>query len=240
MENILTDLKSLRLPGMAQSLQRLMEAHKTASISFADGIRLLIQGEHDLRQTNRTVRLSKNAHFRYTVTMHDIAIDSARGIDQSLINEVNTCSYIDHGYPILITGPTGTGKSWLASALGYHACLCGYKVRYFNIMKLFEELTLARVEARLTKVFERIAQTDLLILDDFGIKKFNSDQVLDLMEIIEDRHNRKATIIASQLPVKDWYDVLDANSTAADAVLDRLIHVAQRFTLTGDSLRKNH
>jgi DNA replication protein DnaC len=172
--------------------------------------------------------------------MHDIAIDSARGIDQSLINEVNTCSYIDHGYPILITGPTGTGKSWLASALGYHACLCGYKVRYFNIMKLFEELTLARVEARLTKVFERIAQTDLLILDDFGIKKFNSDQVLDLMEIIEDRHNRKATIIASQLPVKDWYDVLDANSTAADAVLDRLIHVAQRFTLTGDSLRKNH
>lgn len=240
MENILTDLKSLRLPGMAQSLQRLMEAHKTASISFADGIRLLIQGEHDLRQTNRTVRLIKNAHFRYTVTMHDIAIDSARGIDQSLINEVNTCSYIDHGYPILITGPTGTGKSWLASALGHHACLCGYKVRYFNIMKLFEELTLARVEARLTKVFERIAQTDLLILDDFGIKKFNSDQVLDLMEIIEDRHNRKATIIASQLPVKDWYDVLDANSTAADAVLDRLIHVAQRFTLTGDSLRKNH
>jgi len=141
-------------------------------------------------------------HFRYTVTMHDIAIDSARGIDQSLINEVNTCSYIDHGYPILITGPTGTGKSWLASALGHHACLCGYKVRYFNIMKLFEELTLARVEARLTKVFERIAQTDLLILDDFGIKKFNSDQVLDLMEIIEDRHNRKATIIASQLPVR--------------------------------------
>lgn len=129
MEKILSDLKAMRLPGMARTWQNLMEAHRTDSISLTDGIRLLIQGENDMRMSNRTHRLIKNAHFRYTVTLGEIRADSVRGIEQSLLNEVATCDYITHGYPIIITGPTGTGKSWLASALGHHACLCGYKVR---------------------------------------------------------------------------------------------------------------
>ena len=110
MEKILSDLKAMRLPGMAQTWQNLMEAHKINSISMADGIRMLIQGENDMRISNRTHRLIKNAHFRYTVALGEIAADSARGIDQSLLNEVATCDYIRHGYPIIITGPTGTGK----------------------------------------------------------------------------------------------------------------------------------
>ena len=171
MEKILSDLKAMRLPGMARTWQNLMEAHRTDSISLTDGIRLLIQGENDMRMSNRTHRLIKNAHFRYTVTLGEIRADSVRGIEQSLLNEVATCDYITHGYPIIITGPTGTGKSWLASALGHHACLCGYKVRYYNVMKLFEDLTMARIESRLPKLFERLSQFDLLILDDFGIKK---------------------------------------------------------------------
>lgn len=240
MEKILNDLKAMRLPGMAQTWHNLMEAHKTASVSLADGMRLLIQGENDMRQSNRTQRLIKNARFRYTVTMGEIAADSARGLDQSRLDEAATCDYINRGYPIIITGPTGTGKSWLATALGHHACLCGYKVRYYNVMKLFEELTMSRVESRLPRMFEKLAQSDLLILDDFGIKKLNGEQVLDLMEIIEDRHGKKATIIASQVPVTDWYDCLETNTTAADAILDRVIHTATRFELRGDSLRKNH
>ena len=219
MEKILSDLKAMRLPGMArtwQTWQNLMEAHKTDSISLTDGIRLLIQGEKDMRMSNRTHRLIKNAHFRYTVTLDEIRADSARGIEQSLLNEVATCDYINHGYPIIITGPTGTGKSWLASALGHHACLCGYRVRYYNVMKLFEDLTMARIESRLPKLFERLSQFDLLILDDFG------------------------TIFASQLPVANWFETLDSNASAADAILDRVINTATRFTLKGDSLRRKH
>ena len=125
--------------------------------------------------------------------MNEIAADAARGIDQSVLNDIATCDYIAHGYPVIITGPTGTGKSWLASAMGHHACICGYKVRYYNIVKLFEELTMARIESRLPRMFERIAATDLLILDDFGIKRLSAEQVLDLMEIIEDRHGKKST-----------------------------------------------
>ena len=238
MEKILTDLKDLRLPGMAQTWQNLMEAHSIPSLSLADGMRLLIQGEKDTRISNRTRRLIKNAHFRYTVTMGDIAVDSARGIERAQLDEVSSGLYITQGCPVAITGATGTGKSWLASAFGHLACLCGYKVRYFNMAKLFEELTMARVESHLPRFFDRLAQQDLLILDDFGLKKLTAEQVLDLMEIIEDRHARKATIIASQLPVRNWYDVLDSNTTAADAILDRLVHTAIRFELKGDSLRK--
>lgn len=129
MEKILSDPKAMRLPGMAQTWQNLMEAHKIESISMADGIRMLIQGENDMRMSNRTHRLIKNAHFRYTVALGGIVADPAHGTEQSLLNEVAACDYITHGYPIIITGPTGTGKSWLAPALGHHACLCGYKVR---------------------------------------------------------------------------------------------------------------
>ena len=238
MEKILSELKSLRLPGMAQTWQNLMEAHRTSSISLEDGLRLLVQGEKDMRRSNRTQRLLHNARFRYTVTLNDIATDSARGLDPSLLDEMSTCNYIVKGLPVIITGPTGTGESWLASALGHHACLCGYKVRYYNVMKLFEELTMARIEGRLPRLFDRISQLDLLIIDDFGVRNLNAEQVLDLMEIIEDRHTKRATILVSQLPVANWYETLDANATAAAAILDRLIHTATRFTLKGESLRK--
>lgn len=240
MEKILFDLKALRLPGMAQAWQNLMEAHKTASTTFDDGLRLLIQGEKDMRQDNRTHRLIRNAHFRYTVTLGDIVMDSARGIDQSVLTEVTSCNFIKQGYPIIITGPTGTGKSWLASAIGHHACLYGYKVRYYNVMKLFEDLSMARIEGRLPRFFDKISHYDLLILDDFAIKKLNAEQVLDLMEIIEDRHTKKATVFSSQVPVANWYETLEINTTAADAILDRIIHTATRFNLKGDSLRKKH
>lgn len=139
---------------------------------------------------------------------------------------------------MLITGAAGTGKSWLGTAFGHQACMSGYKVAYYNVYHLFEEITLARISSTLHRFFAKLAQTDLLILDDFGMKVLDGQQLLDFMEIIEDRHGQKATIIISQLPVADWYDVMKGNTTAADAILDRLVHTSVRFELKGASLRQ--
>lgn len=240
MEKILSDLKQMRLPGMAQTWQNLMETHRLGSLNITDGMRLLLQGEHDMRRSNRNARLIRNARFRYNVSPDELVCNPARGLDEGMFTQLCAGEYIRRGLPVIITGATGTGKSWLASALGYQACISGYKTRYWSIMKLMEEVAMARLERQLKLFFERASALDLLIIDDFGIKKLNNEQILDLMEIIEDRHGRKATIIASQIPVHDWYDCLETNSTAADAILDRMVHSAIRFELKGESLRKNH
>lgn len=217
-----------------------METRQLSSLNSIDGMRLLIQGEYDMRRSNRNARLLKNAHFRYQVSVDELAYDSARGLDCAYVTQLCAGEYIKRGISVIITGATGTGKSWLASALGNHACISGYKTRYWSILKLMEDLAMARVERQTKRFFERIASFDLLIIDDFGIKKLNNEQILDLMEIIEDRHGRKATIFVSQVPVVDWYDCLETNTTAADAILDRMVHSAIRFELKGDSLRKKH
>lgn len=240
MEKILSELKQMRLPGMAQTWVNMMETRQVSSLNVIDGMRLLLQGEHDMRRANRNARLIKNARFRYQVSVDELAYDSSRGLDQAYVTQLCAGEYIRRGIPVIITGATGTGKSWLASALGHHACVSGFRTRYWSILKLLEDLAMARVERQSKKLFATIAACDLIIIDDFGIKKLNNDQILDLMEIIEDRHGRKATIIVSQVPVVDWYDCLETNTTAADAILDRMVHAAIRFELKGESLRKNH
>ncbi len=145
--------------------------------------------------------------------------------------------YINKGESIIITGATGCGKSFIASAFGHHACSQGYKVAYFNLQKLLSKTKMSRVEGTIYKLMENIAKTNLLILDDFGLVNLVGQQQLDLMEIIEDRHGRSSTIIASQLPVASWFDVI-SEATIADAILDRLIHSSHRIELKGESLRK--
>lgn len=240
MEQILNELQQMRLPGMAQTWQNLIETRRAASLNIIDGMRLLLQGERDMRLANRNTRLLKKAHFRYQASVDELAFDSSRGLDMAYVMKLCAGEYIRKGISVIITGATGTGKSWLASALGHHACVTGYKTRYWSIIKLMEDLDIARIEMRAKKMFEQIAALDLLIIDDFGIKKLNNEQILDLMEIIEDRHGKKATIVASQIPVSDWYDCLETNTTAADAILDRMVHSAIRFELKGESLRKKH
>jgi DNA replication protein DnaC len=154
-----------------------------------------------------------------------------------MIASLATGDYLKKGESILITGATGCGKSYLSSALGHQACLLGFKALYFNTQKLMLKTKMARLEGNAIKFFDQIAKTDLLILDDFGLTHFDQQQRLDLMEIIEDRHGKKSTILASQLPIKNWYDVI-GEDTIADAVLDRLTHSSYRIELTGESLRK--
>ena len=154
-----------------------------------------------------------------------------------MVNQLATGEYINQGQAVLITGATGCGKSFLASALGHHACAQGYKVAYYNLQKLLIKTKMARVDGSIYKLLEQISKTDLLVIDDFGLTHLEYQQQMDLMEIIEDRHAKKSTIIASQLPVASWYDVI-GEETIADAILDRLVHSSFRIELKGDSLRK--
>lgn len=238
MDEITTVFKQLRLPGMEHCWQSLIETRRVDGMSLRDGLQLLLRAESEQRRDNRNARLLKAAGFRYQATIMETQFDTSRGLDKNRVMELATCSYIKKGIPIIITGAAGTGKSWLSTALGHQACMLGYKVRYYNIFKLFERITLARMEGTLPKFLSRIAETDLLIIDDFGIRSLDKQQMLDFLEVMEDRHARKSTIIASQLPVANWFDMMKANSTAADAILDRIVHTAQRFELKGESLRK--
>ena len=163
--------------------------------------------------------------------------NSHRGIDPNTLALLGTGSYVDKGESILITGTAGVGKSYLTTALGNKACNQGYKVNYFNMQKLLGKLRLARVDGTIVKLITKISKVDLLIIDDFGMEALEGQQQNDFMEIIEDRHGRKATIITSQLPVSKWYDVI-GNEVIADAVLDRIVHSSHRFDLKGESLRK--
>jgi len=237
MEQIKASLSRLRLPGMAACLKTLEETRGMHELSFPDGLRLLLQAETDHREAHRLERLVKNAAFRYRASIEELAFDAARGVEQSQLITLATGSYIRNGEAILITGATGCGKSFLATALGMQACRQGYTVVYHNMQKLMARFKMARLEGNCISLFDKLAKTDLLIVDDFGLASMDHQQQLDWMEIIEDRHGRKASIIASQLPVAKWFDVFK-EETVADAILDRIVHTSHRFELKGESLRK--
>jgi len=232
-----TLLTSLRLHGMERSWQSLRETRQHHELSLPDGLELMLQAEEEDRKNRRFERLRKNARFRYQASIEELYLDPSRGIDKSLISELAKGDYITSGESVLISGASGCGKSFLASALGHHACAQGYKVAYYNLQKLFIRTKMARLDGSIYKFFEKTAKTDLLIIDDFGLAHFDRQQRLDMMEMIEDRHGKKSTIIASQLPVINWYDVFN-EELIADAILDRLIHTSYRIELKGENLRK--
>jgi len=237
MEQIKSQLCSLRLSGMASCWQTLEETRRTPELSLKDGMELLLQAESDQRNVNRYARLLRNAGFRYQASIEELNTETSRGMDRALIDRLSMGDYIRKGDAILITGSAGCGKSFLASALGNRACRQGYSVAYFNMQKLLMRLKVNRLDGSIIKLFDKLAKTDLLILDDFGLTPLQGQQQMDFMEIIEDRHAKKATIIASQLPVAKWFDVI-GEETIADAILDRIVHTSHRFTLSGDTLRK--
>lgn len=237
MEQIQEQLTKLRLQGMCQSWQSLMETKSIYNLSFTDGLSLLLQNEIDSRENKRFTRLEKNARFRYQASLEEIKYDANRGLDKSLMANLAMGDYIKKGESILITGATGCGKSFLASALGHHACQQGYKVVYFNVQKLLMQTKMAKIDGTIIKLFDKLSKTNLLIIDDFGITHLDKAQQLDLMELIEDRHAKTSTIIASQLPVSAWYEII-GEATIADAILDRLVHTSYRIELSGKSLRK--
>lgn len=238
MNNIETTMRNLRLHGMERNWKAMTETRRSHELTLSEGLELLLQAEADDRDERRYERLKQNAGFRYPASIEELNMESSRGIDRGLITNLATGEYLKKGDPVLICGATGCGKSFLASALGHQACAQGYKVAYFNMQKLLLKTKMTRLEGTLQKLLDRLSKTDQLILDDFGLVSLEQQQRLDLMEIIEDRHGRSSTIIASQLPVGSWYDVIGEN-TVADALLDRLVHGSYRIELKGESLRKN-
>ena len=237
MEQIKSEMTALRLSGMAETLKTLQESRQVEELSLSDGLRLLLQGERDQREARRYERLLKNAAFRYQATLEEVSFDASRGLSKTQILSLATGNYIRNGESILITGATGCGKSFVATSFGYQACKQGFSVNYFSMQKLMAKIKIARIEGVMIRFFEKLAKTDLLILDDFGIGSMDSQQQLDFMEIIEDRHARKATIIASQMPPANWFDLF-SDETVADAFMDRMIHTSHRIELKGESLRK--
>jgi DNA replication protein DnaC len=237
MDEMIKELHSLKLSGMAQLWASLNETRRLDKLTLVDGLMLLLQAEKDTRLSNRNARLLKEANFRYAATLEQMVTSAHRGIDPNMLALLATGSYVEKGESILITGAAGVGKSYLATALGNKACHQGYKVSYYNMQKLLGKLRLSRLDGTIVKLIKNMAKTELLIIDDFGMKALEGQQQNDFMEIIEDRHGRHSTIIASQLPVSKWYEVI-GNEMIADAVLDRIVHSAHRFELKGESLRK--
>jgi len=237
MNTIENQFKQLRLQGMHITWKALMETRQHHELSFVEGLELLLVAEAQDRTNRRFERLTKTARFRYQASIEELNFNTSRGINTSQVTELATGGYLTKGESVLITGSTGCGKSFLASALGHQACSQGSKVLYFNTQKLLMQTKMSRLDGSFLKFFEKLAKANLLILDDFGLSHLDKQQQMDLMEIIEDRHGQSSTIIASQLPVKSWYEII-GEATIADAILDRLVHTSHRIELKGESLRK--
>jgi len=227
----------MRLAGMARGWQALNETRQVFDISFSEGLEILIEREEEERKNNRFNRMIKGARFRYQASLEELSYEPSRGLNKSMITALATCQYITKGESVLITGATGCGKSYVASALGHQACLHGHSVIYSNTQKFMLRTKMARADGSILKYFDKIAKASLLILDDFGLTKMDQQQQFDLMEVIEDRHGKTSTIIVSQLPPASWFDVI-SETTIADAILDRLVHSSNIIELKGESMRK--
>lgn len=199
----------------------------------------MLQYERDTRTNNRIERLIKNANFRQKASIEELETDTERGLSASAVSELATGNYITNGRTVTITGLAGTGKSFFVCALGDRACRCGVKVLYFTMNTLIQNLKLVHLEGRETNFFRKLSAHELLIVDDFGMVKLDGQIQHDFEQIIDDRYNRKALILASQLPISDWYNVFQSE-LIAEACLDRIVHKAIKYQFKGDSLRKKY
>jgi DNA replication protein len=233
----LQKMQQMKLTGMYRAFKTNVETEDTTVFTNDEIIAHLIDAEWDERQNRRIEHKIKNARFRYKAAVEDLYYHYERNMDKNQILRFTDGSFIDKGECILITGSTGIGKSYLASALGYHACSLGYSVIYYSVPKLFTRLKMSKADGSYLKEMTKIERKQLLILDDFGLQPMDAFARTALMEIMEDRHNKGAVIITSQIPVSKWYEII-GEQTIADAILDRIVHQAHRLELKGESLRK--
>lgn len=236
-ETTIEKMRQLKLNGMRKSFEASLETREYENMTPDEFTNYLVQAEWDHRQRQRITMSLYRAKFRYDASIEGINFGQGRNLNKNTIMRLADCSYIDKKENIIITGSTGVGKSYIASALGHQGCVKGYRVIYYNTAKLFTKLKMAKGDGTYAKEINRIERQDLLILDDFGLQPIDAQIRLSLLEIIEDRHGKKSTIIASQLPVDKWYELLE-EKTIADAILDRVVHSSHRIELKGESLRK--
>jgi len=238
LEQTLIQLRQLRLSGMAHALADQIEQPGTyEGLSFEERLQLLADSEHQDRDQRKQQRLLKAAKFKLAANAKDIDYQHPRGLKQSLMASLLQCDWLSKDQNLLMTGPCGSGKTYLACALGHTACMKGYRVKYYRLSRLLLELTQTKADGSYSKALQALAKLDVLILDDWGLEPLKAAHRNDLMEIMDDRHGSSSTLIISQLPTDQWYQSIGDN-TLADAILDRLMHNAHRIKLKGESMRK--
>lgn len=233
----LDKLQILHFYGMLKALQEQMQMTDIDQLSFEERLGLLVDREMTERENRRYKNRLSKARLRQQVCLEDIDFQQKRGLDKTLIMQLAACQWVKEAGNVLIIGPTGVGKTYLACALAHKACQQGYAALYFRMPRLLQELEIAKADGRYAKILKNLAKADLLLIDDWGLQKFAKEQSHDLLEILEDRHSLKSTLITSQLPVDHWHEII-ADPTLADAILDRLVHNAYRINLKGESMRK--
>jgi DNA replication protein DnaC len=233
----LNQLYDLRLTAMAASLREQREQPDTGSLAFEERLGLLVEAEWLSRRTKRIEKLTSQAGFRFEAALEDIDYQGKHGITKPEILSLSSGGYLKKYFNILICGPTGVGKTYLVCALGRSACAQGVPVLYLRLCDLFLRLSEAHAEGRYTCLRERLSKVPLLILDDWGLRKFTLDETHEIMELVERRYGGAATIISGQLPVAAWHELFP-DPTLADAILDRIIHNAYKYNITGESMRK--
>lgn len=234
---IISKMQSMKLFGMVRALTASVETRAFDGLTSDELLEVLIVSEWDDRTNRRHERGIKNARFRYKAMVEQITFAGVRQQYKNQILRLADCGFIEKRENVLVTGSTGIGKSFIASAIGHQACTLGYRVLYEHTSKLFSRLKMAKADGSYLKELSKIERQDLLIIDDFGIQALDQQSSAILMEIIEDRHGKRSTMITSQVPVGSWYEII-SEQTIADAILDRIIHNAHRLDLQGDSMRK--
>lgn len=239
-QQLIDQLRDLRLPGFIDALnQQLNQPNTYTELSFSDRLALLVNNELTSRNNKKIQRLIRQAKLRLNAHLSDVDYSPKRGLRKEVVAQLTQNDWLANHRNLLIEGATGTGKTFFTNAIGHHFCQHGFSVRYFRIKRLFDALQIARGDGSYGKCLGQLAKTDLLIIDDWGLEAISTAQRNDLLEILEDRHNRGSTMIASQLPVDHWHSVI-GDPTLADAILDRLLHNAYTLKLSGESLRKKN
>jgi len=233
----LEKLTTMRFTGMAAALDEQMQMDGPLDMAFEERLGILLDREQAVRETRRMKTRLRKAKLRQQGSVEDIDFRHPRGLDKSLVIRLADCQWIRKHNNLIITGPTGVGKSYLACAFAEKVCREGFSALYLRTTKLFEDLSLAKGDGRYLKLLTSYAKTDLLVLDDYGLLELNQEQRHDLLEILEDRHGLKSTLVTSQLPVEHWHEQI-GDPTLADAILDRLVHSAHKIQLKGESMRK--
>jgi len=235
----LEKMNQMKLYGMVRAFKTTFETGMNHKFTTDELMAHLIDAEWDERHNRKLNRLIQLAKFRYQASLEQIDFMLNRNLDKNTILRFSDGNWIREKRNIIITGPTGVGKSFIAAALGHQACVLGFKTVYFNYSKLFPMLTLYKADGTYFKQMNKIQKQDVLILDDFGLQKLEIQSRLALLEILEDRHGIKSTVIVSQLPVSSWHEII-GDKTIADAICDRIIHTAYRLEIKGESVRKKY
>jgi len=234
---IIYQLQQLRLHAMAKAFKDQLEHPTITQLSFEERLGLLVDTEVIARENRRLQMRLRNARLQQSACLEDVDYYASRNLDKSLLATLSQCGWVTGHHNILIVGPCGTGKTFLACALAHKACLSGHTAYYCRIGRLLSELQLNKGDGQYVKRMSDLAKTEVLILDDFGLSPLTDEQRRDLLEILDDRHDKRSTIVTSQIPVKLWHETI-GNETLADAILDRLVHNAHRLEIKGESMRK--